>query len=326
MSKTPGEALSFWIVGAGKGEIRAGPLPAQADHEVLVQTLYTGISRGTEALVFNGAIPVSEFERMRAPFQAGRFPSPVKYGYSNVGRVEDCPSGLKGRTVFCLYPHQTRYIVPSEAVYLLPDGVPPERAVLAANLEAAVNGLWDAAPKVGDKIAVVGAGVLGCLSAWLAAKIPGCSVTLVDVNPAKTAVAAALNVPFALPGEAVSGVDLVIHASGTTEGLATALGLAGFEATVIELSWFGDRKPTVPLGEAFHSRRLTLRASQVGAVAAAQRARWNSRRRMELVLTLLRDSSLDALITGESKFADLPAVMPELAAASGTTLCHRIVY
>jgi len=326
MSNPSGEALSFWFVGAGCGEIRRQSLPPLAEHQVLVRTLFTGISRGTESLVFNGDIPPGEFERMRAPFQEGRFPFPVKYGYCNVGCVERGPDGLQGRTIFSLYPHQTRFIVPADAAYLLPEDVPPGRAILAANLEAVVNGLWDAAPRIGDRIAVVGAGVLGCLSAWLAAKIAGCRVTLVDINPARAEVAAALGVSFALPGDAASDADLVIHASGTGEGLATALGLAGFEASVIELSWFGARKPMVPLGEAFHSRRLTLRASQVGTVATAQRGRWSSRRRMEFVLSLLRDSTLDVLITGESKFADLPSIMPGLAAASGSVLCHRIVY
>jgi threonine dehydrogenase-like Zn-dependent dehydrogenase len=228
--------------------------------------------------------------------------------------------------VFCLYPHQTRYVVPAAALHALPDGVPPARAVLAANLETAVNGLWDAAPRVGDRVAVVGAGTVGCLVAWLATRIAGCEVELVDVDGRKSAVAARLGVPFALAGSAARDADLVVHASGAESGLGVALELAAFEATVVELSWYGDKRPRVPLGEAFHSRRLTLRSSQVGSVAAAQRARWSTQRRIELALRLLRDPALDALISGESSFAELPAVLARLAASSEYTLCHRIKY
>ena len=326
MSRAAGDARSFWIVEPGRGEIRSEALRAPTEHEVLVRTLYSGISRGTEALVFNGAVPASEFDRMRAPFQDGDFPAPVKYGYINVGRVEVGPSWLQDRVVFCLHPHQTRYVVPVDAVYPLPDDVPVKRAVLAANVEAAVNGLWDAAPRIGDRIAIVGAGVLGCLSAWLSTRIPGCTVELIDINTERARIAAALNVTFARPEQATGDADLVIHTSATPEGLSMALELAGFEATVLELSWFGNRKPQVPVGEAFHSRRLNLRGSQVGAVATAQRSRWTSRRRMELALKLLSDSRLDALITGESPFEEMPSVMPALARTAGNTLCHRIVY
>jgi 2-desacetyl-2-hydroxyethyl bacteriochlorophyllide A dehydrogenase len=326
MTNSAGDARSFWIVGPRQGEIRSETLREPNEREVIVRTLYSGISRGTEALVLNGAVPTSEFGRMRAPFQDGDFPAPVKYGYINVGVVEHGPASLQGHAVFCLYPHQTRYVVPADAVYRLPEDVPPKRAVLAANLETAVNGLWDASPRLGDRIAVIGAGVLGCLAAWLCNRIPGCEVELIDINPERAHIATALNVLFATPAQATAGADLVIHASGTAEGLSTALELAGFEATVLELSWYGNRKPAIALGEAFHSRRLTLRSSQVGTVATAQRSRWDHRRRMELALKLLSDAKVDALITGESRFEELPAVMPAIAASAGSTLCHRIVY
>jgi threonine dehydrogenase-like Zn-dependent dehydrogenase len=320
------EARSFWVAEPGRGEIRAEELRAPEAHEVLVRALYSGISRGTEALVFAGAVPRTEFERMRAPFQAGEFPAPVKYGYSNVGIVERGPAELNGRHVFCLYPHQTRYVVAAAAVHVLPDAVPPARAVLAANLETAVNGLWDAAPRVGDRIAVVGAGTVGCLVAWLAARIAGCEVELVDVDARKRAAAERLGVAFVSPADAARDADVVVHASGSSAGLATSLELAGFEATVLEMSWFGDRRPAAPLGEAFHSLRLTLKSSQVGAIAPAQRGRWSTARRMQLVLRLLRDPALDALISGESTFDELPTVLPRLASASAYTLCHRIKY
>jgi 2-desacetyl-2-hydroxyethyl bacteriochlorophyllide A dehydrogenase len=319
-------ARALWITGPGRAEIREERLDEPAAGEVLVRTLYSAISRGTESLVYAGAVPPSEYARMRAPFQAGDFPAPVKYGYINVGVVEQGPAELAGRHVFCLYPHQTRYVVPVGDVYPLPATVPPPRAVLAANLGTAVNAIWDAAPRAGDRIAVVGAGAVGCLVAWLAAGFPGCTVELIDVDPAKAAAARALGVDFKLAHEATRDADLVIHASGTGEGLSTALSLAGFEATIVELSWFGNRAVTLPLGEAFHARRLTIRSSQVSTIATAQRARWTPQRRMALVLELLADPHLDALVTGESPFEELPAVLARLARAPGGTLCHRILY
>jgi threonine dehydrogenase-like Zn-dependent dehydrogenase len=319
-------ARAFWLAEPGRGEIRMEALPAPAAGEAVVRTLFSAISRGTESLVFLGKVPSSEHARMRAPFQAGEFPAPVKYGYCNVGVVEHGPTELMGRAVFCLYPHQTRYVVPAAALTPVPEGVPPARAVLAANLETAINALWDASPRIGDRIGVVGAGTLGCLVAWLAARIAGTEVQLIDVDPRKTAVAAALGIPFRAPETAGRELDLVIHTSATATGLATALDLAGFEATIVELSWYGANAPAVPLGGAFHSRRLTLTSSQVGAVATAQRGRWDYARRMRLALALLAHPELDALISGESPFDDLPAVLARLATAPGYTLCHRIVY
>lgn len=291
-----------------------------------MRALHSGISRGTELLVFRGEVPESEYERMRAPFQEGGFPAPLKYGYASVGLVEQGPQTLVGRAVFCLYPHQTHYVVPADAVHPLPEGLPPARAVLAANMETAVNALWDAAPHVGDRIAVVGAGVVGLLTAWLAGRMPGCAVELVDTNPERRAVAERLGLGFASPEAARPDADLVVHASGSPEGLATSLRLAAFEATVLEMSWYGRRAVTLPLGEAFHSRRLTLRSSQVGQVALHQRSRWSHGRRMALALSLLRDPVLDALITDAAPFAELPAVLERLAAGAPQTLCHRIDY
>jgi 2-desacetyl-2-hydroxyethyl bacteriochlorophyllide A dehydrogenase len=320
------DARAFWIAAAGRGEIRSEPLPSPSASDVIVRALYSGVSRGTESLVFNGRVPASEYQRMRAPFQAGEFRFPVKYGYASVGRVEDGSRELQNRHVFVLYPHQTRYVVPAQSVHALPDNVPPERAVLAANLETAINGLWDARPQIGDRIAVIGAGTVGCLVAWLAARVPGCNVELVDINPRRQSIAQALGVPFAQPETVGVDQDLVIHASGSPAGLDVALRIAGFEATIVEMSWYGDLAVPMALGQSFHARRLMVRSSQVGSVASSQRARWDTRRRMQLALTLLADPVLDALITGESAFDELPEVMAQLAAGGGDTLCHRIRY
>ncbi|MGH8620324.1 MAG: zinc-dependent alcohol dehydrogenase [Burkholderiales bacterium] len=319
-------ARAFWTIAPGRGEIRAARLRAPGPDEVLVRALKSGISRGTESLVLRGLVPASQRTAMRCPFQEGDFPGPVKYGYASVGRVESGPPDLLGRRVFCLHPHQDYYVVPADAVTPLPDTVPDARGALAANMETAVNALWDAAPRLGDRIAVVGAGVVGCLVAALAARLPGARVELIDTDARRAAVATRLGCAFAAPAQATGDADLVIHASGTSEGLATALGLAGFEATVLELSWYGDRLVPVPLGEAFHSRRLTLRSSQVGSVATAQRARWSHRRRLLLALDLLADSVFDILLTGESPFGQLPATLARLADAPDGTLCHVVTY
>jgi threonine dehydrogenase-like Zn-dependent dehydrogenase len=319
-------ARAFWVAAPGRGEIRPEPLPAPTKDDVVVRARYSGISRGTEALVFRGRVPASEYQRMRAPFQGGDFPAPVKYGYASVGEIERGPRELEGRTAFVLYPHQTRYVVPSASVHLLPQSVPAGRAVLAANLETAINGLWDADPRIGDRVVVVGGGTVGCLVAWLASRIPGCQVELVDVNPRRGDVARALGVRFSSPDKVSDDADVVVHASGSAAGLALAFHAAGFEARIVELSWYGSGEVPVALGGSFHSRRLTLLSSQVGSVARAQRSRWDTRRRMQLALDLLAHDELDALITGESRFDDLPEVMASLASSPGDALCHRIRY
>jgi len=323
---------AYWSTAPGRGELRAVDLPEPAVDEVRVRSRFGAISQGTERLVARGEVPVSERMRMRAPFQDGDFPFPVKYGYINIGTVEAGSAALLGRQVFCLHPHQTRYVVPASAVTVLPDGLPPRRAVLAANMETALNALWDAAPRLGDRIAVVGAGVVGCLVARLASRIPGTRVQLIDVAPERSDIAAALGLTFASPDKALPDCDLVVHASGHGAGLTTALELAGFEATVLELSWYGTREVLAPLGGAFHSRRLTLRASQVGHVATAQRARHDHASRLQVALSLLADPALDALIDAECRFDELPGIMAELAEPTGpaggraSALCRCIRY
>ena len=323
-------ARQFWIRAPGHGEIVLAQLAPRRQDEVLVRTLYSAVSRGTESLVFRGEVPPSQYEAMRAPFQQGQFPGPVKYGYTSVGEVregpEPGPNDLTGRIVFCLYPHQDVYCVPAAAVTPVPDGLPAGRAVLAANMETAVNVLWDARPSAGDRIVVIGAGVVGLLVAWLCRHMPGASVTVVDTNPAREVIAQELGVSFLTKPPRDANADLVIHASGQPEGLTSALAVAGIEATIVEASWYGSRSVLLPLGEAFHSRRLTLRSSQVGRLPPDRASRWNPRRRMQLALELLRDPRLDALITGESAFEDLPEVLATLSHDPAGALCHRIRY
>jgi threonine dehydrogenase-like Zn-dependent dehydrogenase len=311
---------AFWLCAPEIGEIRPVTLPEPGPDDVLVRTLRSGVSRGTETLAFRGGVPP------RAPFQEGEFPGPVKYGYLSVGAVEEGPAELLGRTVFCLYPHQTAYVVPATAVTVVPEDVPPARAVLAGTVETAVNALWDAAPLVGDRLAVVGAGMVGCCVARLLSRFPGVEVTLVDIDPGRAEVAAALGVEFALPADVAGGRDLVVHASATSAGLQRSLELLAPEATVIDLSWYGDGEVRLSLGGAFHSGRLAIRASQVGTLSPARSGRRTTADRLTLALELLRDPAFDALLTGQSRFDELPEIMARLAAGTVPALCHTITY
>lgn len=320
------DASAFWIFGPGQGALRSEPIREPDEDEVLIQALASAVSRGTETLIFQGRVPESQHKKMRAPFQEGEFTFPIKYGYASVGRVLKGPENLLGQRVFCLYPHQNRYVVPVSAVVPVPDAVPTERAVLAANMETALNGLWDVPPKIGDRIAVIGCGVVGMLAACLAADVPGTWVGMIDTNPDKAALAQALDLPFASPAEVSGEADLVIHASGNPEGLKTALDIASFEATILDLSWYGDQSVSLQLGENFHSRRLKLISSQVGSVAPAMRGRWSHRDRLTLALSLLADDMFDVLLTPIKHFSQLPTIMSNLTNGDDSVMCQVITY
>ena len=323
----PDSAIAWWTIGPGEGEFRSEELRRPAEGEAAVRTLWTGVSRGTEALVARGEVPESERTRMRAPFQDGDFPFPVKYGYLNVGTVEDGPAPLQGRTVFALVPHQSRYVVAADALVALPEHVPPRRAVLAGAVETAVNVLWDAAPLIGDRVVVVGAGMIGCAIARVARGIPGVHVTLVDVDPEKAPVARALGVEFALAADAANQLlepDVVVEASGKGAGLDLALRLAPTDGEVVVASWYGSRAVPIELGADFHSRRLTIRSSQVGAVSPRRRARRTPRDRLGVALRLLADPAFDLLLGGGSSWRQLPEITASLAAGTAGELCHTI--
>jgi NADPH:quinone reductase-like Zn-dependent oxidoreductase len=322
--KMQGKAL--WYVAPGRAELRAQEVAAPKAGEVCVRALYGAISRGTERLVHAGQVPASEFERMRAPMMGGAFPFPVKYGYATVGRVEAGPAELEGRIVFSLHPHQDVFTLPAAAVCPVPEDVPPTRAVLAANMETALNAVWDGAPGPADRIAVVGGGLLGLLVARLCAWMPGTEVTVVDIAPAREELTRALGADFVGPEEAPSDCDLVFHASASAAGLTTALRLAGEEATIVELSWYGKGDIAVPLGEAFHSRRLRVVSSQVGKVAPSHRPRWSHGRRLAAALALLDDPVLDRLIAPAIALADLPAKLPAVFTSDTNAVCQLIRY
>ncbi|MFL6812641.1 MAG: zinc-binding alcohol dehydrogenase [Bradyrhizobium sp.] len=326
IGRTNEVAQALWYTARGQAEIRQETLASPRAGEVRVRALYGAISRGTEALVLAGRVPESEYQRMRAPFMAGDFPFPVKYGYATVGRIEDGLDALRGRSVFTLHPHQNLFNIPASAAVLLPENLPPQRAVLAANMETALNAMWDAAPGPADRVAIVGAGVVGSLVGYLCGQLPGAEVTLVDVNPARAELARCLGVSFAMPETAKGDCDLVVHASGNAAGLGAALALAGEEATVLELSWYGDAPVTMSLGGAFHSRRLRLLSSQVGRIAPSHRPRWTHGRRLAAALNLLSDARLEALLAPAVSFHDLARRLPDILQPNNGILCQPISY
>jgi 2-desacetyl-2-hydroxyethyl bacteriochlorophyllide A dehydrogenase len=320
-------ASALWTTGPGRAELRSAELGALAQGDVRVRAIVSGISRGTERLVHEGRVPESEWQRMRCPFQEGAFPWPVKYGYAMVGRVEAGrvemgPDALAGQRVFGLFPHQDLFDLPAAAALPIPDTIPSHRAVLAPQMETALNAIWDAG-EVQGRVAVVGGGVIGLLTAWLAAR--EADVVVIDRNPAREAIARQLGLAFAAPEAAAGECDLVFHASGTAAGLNRALELCRFEGRVIELSWFGDAPVGVMLGAAFHSRRLTLKASQVGSVAPSRRGAYDHRSRLEEALALCADPRLDVLVRDYTDFADLPPHL-ETILTNPETLCHLIRY
>jgi NADPH:quinone reductase-like Zn-dependent oxidoreductase len=323
-SKTMGKAL--WYVAPKRAELRTEPLPSLSNDHARLTMLWSGISRGTERLVFSGQVPVSEYEHMKAPLQQGQFPFPVKYGYCAVARVDEGPADLMGRNVFCLHPHQDQFNAPVAMLAALPAALPPRRAILTANMETALNALWDAGAGPADDIVIVGAGVVGLLTAAIAARMPGAQVTVVDISESRRHIVEALGATFALPDQTPQNADIVIHASASPAGLATAIGCAGLEATIIELSWYGDRVVEASLGGAFHSRRLKLISSQVGLISPGHRPRWSYQRRLNAAFNLLQDPRLDALITHEIAFSDLPAALPTLLASDASGLTAAVRY
>lgn len=319
-------ATALWYVAPRECALNTETLPEPTAQDCLVRTLWSGVSRGTERLVFEGRVPVGEYERMRAPFQQGAFPFPVKYGYCAVGVVDAGPQHMLGETVFCLHPHQDRFVAPADRLTRVPANVPARRAILAANMETALNAHWDAGSGPADRIVVVGGGVLGLLVAWLAAKLPGAEVTLVDTQPNRAALAQALGFRFALPDDAPTDADLVFHASASAAGLATAIAAAGLEARIVELSWYGEGAVPAPLGGCFHARRLQLVSTQVGGIAPSRRPRWDFARRAAAAMALLDDDRLDALITEEIPFADAATRLPAILAPSWQGLTATLRY
>jgi threonine dehydrogenase-like Zn-dependent dehydrogenase len=320
------KSRALWVEAPGRAVLREEVLPPPGPDEALVAMRFSALSRGTERLVFSGRVPAAQAPFMRAPFQVGAFPFPIKYGYCAVGEILDGPAERIGQSVFCLHPHQDFFVAPLSALRPIPEGVPLRRAVLAANLETALNAVWDSGAGPGDRIFVVGAGLVGLLVTALTASLPGAEVFVCDLDSSREKWASGFGATFVAPDAAPRDMDMVFHASASASGLALALDCAGLEAKVVEMSWYGEGDVAVPLGGGFHHKRLQLISSQVGQVSPSRRPRWTFPRRLDKALDLLRDPRFDLLLGEDTAFADLPRELPRLLAPGAPGLAALIRY
>lgn len=323
-----GMAREYWTEAAGSGGIRAADIPAPGPGEVLIETEVSGISPGTETLVHRGQVPAEVADLMAAPHQLGTLDFPVSHGYLNVGVVRRGPAELLGRRVFTLSGHRSHLVVPESACHVVAAEVPSERALLAGVAEVGLNAVWESQASLADRIAVIGGGLVGLVTALLAARVSPARLQVIETDPRRRAAAGELGLDAVPPEQADGDNDVVLHTSATQQGLRRSLEITGDDATVVEMSWYGDRQPPVPLGADFHARRLRLLASQVGEVAVPKRHRRSRRQRLGAALGLL-DDRFDALVTGSSPLERLPKVMDDFAEGADWTrsqLLHVVTY
>jgi 2-desacetyl-2-hydroxyethyl bacteriochlorophyllide A dehydrogenase len=271
--------------------------------QVLVRTQFSGISGGTELLAYRGLIdpdlPLDE----RIGALGGTFRHPFPYGYSCVGRVE-AGSLPVGTTVFAFHPHQDVLLLDEADAVVLPDGTPPREATLFPSVETALQLSLDAGPVAHERVVVLGLGVVGLLTALLLQRA-GARVVAADPVQPRRAIAASVGIAAVAPGDLPTGVPRVVELSGSPSALPRALDLLAHEGTALVGSWYGRQDVVLPLGGAFHRRRLTIRSSQVSTIPAALAARWDHARRRAAAAALLADLPLAALATTEVRFDDI---------------------
>lgn len=318
-------ARSFWLTEKGRGVLRRETLPAPAPGWCVVQTLFSAVSPGTERLVALGKVPAALREEMACPYMGGGFPFPVKYGYSLVGEVIDGPPKLRGRRVHILHPHQDVCVVRVEDARPLPDSLPPARATLASNMETAVTAAWDSGVVLGERVLVVGFGIVGALVAHVLGRGPAVEVEVVDRRPDRRRLAEAMGFRASgAPGP--DAYDLAFDTSGSPSGLQAAIDAVGVEGRVVAVSWYGTEPARLALGGTFHSRRKRILSSQVSRIPGALQPRFDRARRTALVFRLLESPELDRLMGPRVPFAELPKAYETLVGRTPEGLSPLIVY
>jgi 2-desacetyl-2-hydroxyethyl bacteriochlorophyllide A dehydrogenase len=322
-------ARALWFEGERRVSIRDDVLRAPGPREIVARAVASGVSQGTELLIYRGEGP----KRFDPSLDGGRADAPTyprRYGYAWVGEVVARGSEATmavGTRVFALASHGDGHVLDEAAARPLPASVPATRATLAANLETAVTCAWDAAVDLGDRAVVLGGGVVGILTAWLLSR-SGARVVLVERSEKRRAAARVL-VPGAsvVAEEAPDGLaDVVVEATGDPAALDAAVAWARPEGRIVVASFYGMRRAAIDLGDAFHRRRLELRASQVSSIPPRLRGRWDARRRWELVLSLLEEPALDALLAPPVPFARAADLYASLDRDGDAPPAHVFVY
>jgi threonine dehydrogenase-like Zn-dependent dehydrogenase len=300
---------ALWHRSASESEIITGDIRKEEGKELLVESFFSLVSIGTERTVALGMVPPEIREQMKVPYMEGSFSFPCKYGYSLVGKIIRGPAGLKNRFVHLMHPHQDMAWVHPSSVFPLPDGIPPRRAVLAGNMETAVNALWDSEISVGDSVLIAGFGIVGALIALLASCIPGVAIVVLETNEKRRSLAAKLgfdlfenfrtgNTPF----------DAALNTTGDENALQICIDNTGFESQVTEVSFYGTKAVSVRMGGNFHISRKRIAVSQVSNLPLKKLARWDHLRRKQLVYNLLKDNRFDCLVENAVPFHDAPVL------------------
>ncbi|WP_298982402.1 zinc-dependent alcohol dehydrogenase [Caldilinea sp.] len=297
----------------GKVVVRAEPIPQPQPGELLVQTLVSAISAGTELLFLRGEVPANMEVDSAIPALNGAVRYPLRYGYACVGRVieagEEQDRGWLGCTVFAFHPHASHFVASTAQILPVPDDLTPHRAALLPNMETAVNLVMDGQPGIGERVAVIGLGVVGLLTIALLARFPLERLLAVDPLPQRRGLATALGAHAALAPEELterSGYDLVYEVSGSPIALNTALALTGFAGRIVIGSWYGVKQAPLDLGGAFHRSRIRLLASQVSTIDPRWSGRWNKKRRIDLAWAMLRAVEIERLITHRLPVEEAP--------------------
>jgi len=285
--------------------------PEIQKNQCLLQSKYSLISVGTERTVSMGKVPVDLHDSMAVPYMKGAFSFPVKYGYSLVGKVLKGPSEWMGRNVHLMHPHQDYCYSNLSDLFILPPTIPLKRATLISNMETAVNAIWDSQVSIGDRVVVVGFGLIGSLVALIVRQIPGVEVQVVEIDKSRQQVARSLG--FGVSDSCKKNhFDMAFHASGSATGLQNAIDAVGLEGPIIELSWYGNRKVDISLGTTFHSLRKQLISSQVSFIPSTKQSGWDFKRRKKTVLNLLHNPVFDHLLDTEVPFKESPSVFEKI--------------
>jgi len=321
-----GKVRSLWHLSDSQSVIKENTAQNPSPSFLKIQSHFSLISTGTERLVACGEVPGSVHDDMKVPYMEGAFPFPIKYGYSLVGKVITEGHSMTGKLVHAMHPHQDFCLINESDLFEIHSNIPAQRATLASNLETALTAVWDAQVNIGDRVLIVGFGLIGSLIARLLSFIPAIYFQIIEIDKERIQHAEKLGFPVSAILRKHSKFDIAFHTSATAEGLQTCIDGVGLEGKIIELSWYGKKPVKINMGGSFHSQRKQIISSQVGKLPSKYNARWDMKRRKKVVFELLENALFDQQITHFIKFVDTPTFFADLRAGKAKGLAYCIEY